>query len=417
MQPWHKEFEAPAVVGPRVRASGRRDSRNVKQYYTLAAQESKGLLRVGNRTIDNASLCDGQQAIQQALQGTGREAPSLFNMTTNRPQLCSLYDAALNEAALTADTPEEGAHWIAHMCLGDYGRVNFQNLVGRLVLMAGQIDSKISDDDPKFLPLEPGATKQHAFALRPVVVSTSGDGAGDQGEIVFQGVLVSNLCFNYPQGSARRLSLGAVNPAFEETMCYVLVTHAYAGLSYKALNPPRIKQLADGQGYQFLDCADRNLYEHVFHWRAFMSRHTDLPMCGTNRSNLTQIKMMCKSMCRRIGNKTIEEISGVLAEARKHDLAATLASLPMQMALSTTRNNMINRPVGGFLLRFYLLVELLLLGTPLEPLLRCPEDPAPAVQLPAAAAAAVRPMGGAAGMYDRLKAFCDLRAQATEPAS
>lgn len=255
--------------------------------------------------------------------------------------------------------------------------------------------------------------KPHAFALQPVQLSTVGD--TDQGMFLAQGIIVSNKCYNFPEGDDRRVSTGR-NPAFEETVCWVLVTHSYYShgngggsgggyLTYASLGPPSTKTSKDGI-VRILDTPDRNLYEHLFGWKRFMEQNVDegARKCNVSSFGFTDIKQTGKDTTRCILPWTIQDVAQRLHRMRAEgggDVTAYLRDLPMKAALNH-ESDLKHRPVGGMDLRRMLLIELLLRGTPLEPLLDFPT----AASLPLLPSGPRVP-GGAAGLYRRMKDFCD----------
>jgi len=259
-------------------------------------------------------------------------------------------------------------------------------------------------------PIEPLGTggslppRPHAFALQPVQLSTVGDSPGDQGMFLGGGVIVSNKCFNWPEGDARRVGTDR-NPAFEETLCWVLVTHSYSGMTYASVGPPSTKASGDGT-VRIIDVPGRNAFEHLFGWRAFMEHNLGAGRrAGVSAFGFTDIKQTGKDTTRCIVPWSIEFVAARLASMRGDfgdSLAAYLRDLPMKAALNHEAN-LEHRPVGGMDLRRMLLIEMLLKGTPLEPLLG-PADQARALGLPAP-----KVPGGAPGLYRRMKEFCDGR--------
>lgn len=439
--------------------SGRRPNLKVPTYRTLTDMG----VDVTGKTVDLASLPllhvpDEQHGADNAildrdrvaaeLARGGKCAPSLATIAVSEAAACVMYDIAVNEANLGPEM----------LSAGDVSVVmaNMHHLVGRLMPVFGQTrpppkaaaapaadnaadnadenPAENADDDapeaaaaPKrkkrrvsernMDPIEPldehgNLPKQpHAFALKPVQLSTVGD--TDQGAFLANGIIVSNKTFNFPENDARRVSTGR-NPAFEETLAWVLITHAYpAGTTYAALGPPSTRTKKSDGEVEILDTPGRNTHEHIFGWRLFMQENLGAGRRASVSSfGFTDIKQTGRDITRRVVPWTIQDVCGRLARMRAeagHALASYLRELPMKAALNY-ESDLANREMGGLDLRRMLLVEHLLKGTPLEPLLRLPQDGDDMAleqnlldQLPPACAVP----GGEGGLYRRMKEFCD----------
>lgn len=325
-----------------------------------------------------------------------------------------MFDLAVNEAGIDDGIFSGGDVEVV--------AANMGRLVGHLVPVFSQVRPTVRARDAacktkkrkvselNMDPIQPlgdgGALprKAHAFAMQPVQLSTVG--THGQGMFLAGGVIVSNKCFNYPEGDPKRVGTGR-NPAFEETICWMLITHSYEGLTYAAVGPPSTKTVRTAEGVErveVLDTPGRNTLECVFRWRAFMVENLeDGRRAGVSAFGFTDIKQTGKDTTRRILPWTIEDVTARLASMRNlHDLSSYLRDLPMK-AMLNYEVDLGNRPVGGMDLRRMLLIELLLAGTPLEGLQRGPDAADRALALPAPP----KVPGGAAGLYDRLKAFCD----------
>lgn len=434
--PSHPGYARPADIpgGGYTAGSGRRPGLKEPSYGTLRAYG----VDVAGRTIDLASLPlvdapagGGAPRLDTArvaadLARTGPDAHHLSTVAVRDAAACAMYDIAVNEAGLGP-----GA-----LSGGDVARVaaGMPALVGRLMPVFGQVrppkpPPPPRDDDGRaprarprvadlafepVRPLEPDGAlpPAHAFALRPVQLSTV---APDQGRFLCGGVMVSNRCYNFPEGDDRRVRTGR-HPAFEESVSWMLVTHAYpADLTYAAVNPPGVvKRRRDG-AVRVLDGPGRNVHEAVFRWRAAMERQAaDLgdPRAGVSTFGFTDLKQTGKDVMRRMLPWPVRDIADRLAQARAVEggLDAFLLELPMVVAgnAADSAADLKNRAHGGLDLRRMLLVEMLLRGTPLAGLLdgSPPElPPGPAVP------------GGARGLYDRMKAFCDANLAADDVAA
>lgn len=239
--------------------------------------------------------------------------------------------------------------------------------VGTLVPVFGQVrqPKKLNKESALLKNCAP-ISDDHAFAFAPVVISTTG-GDGDQGEIVSQGIVVSNKVINRAVGDSRRRTLGR-NPVFEETVCFVMITHVYdPSLTYLALGPPGTKKRGDA--YEITSDSKRNVYESTFLWEEFMKTRTEERCCGVSSFGFTDTKQSGKDVVRSMFPWTVHHAASVLEGFRKHDdLRRFLLETPMTLAGKRALSR--KECPSGIDIRRFLLAELLLKKTPLEPLLR-----------------------------------------------
>ena len=235
----------------------------------------------------------------------------------------------------------------------------------------------------------------HSFAFEPVIISTSGDAPGDSGEIIAQGVIVSNKGVNFPVGDARRVSLGR-KAEFEESLAWVFITHVYvdANTSYAAIGPPATKK--KGDNYEMVMTEHRNLYDDIFKWSAFMENKTHLRGCGVSLFGFTDTKQTGKDIARRLVPWSIAHVTDTLAWFRENDRLDTFL-VEADMTSVKRASGREDMPTGMDMRRF-LLIEFLLTGTPLESMLRGERVTFP-FQAPSIP-------GGGSGLYTRLHQFC-----------
>jgi hypothetical protein len=235
----------------------------------------------------------------------------------------------------------------------------------------------------------------HSFAFEPVIVSTSGDAPGDSGEIVAQGIIVSNKGMNFPVGDDRRVSLGR-KAEFEESLCWVLITHVYvdANTSYAAIGPPATKK--KGDKYEIVMTEHRNLYDDIFKWSAFMENKTHLRGCGVSLFGFTDTKQTGRDIARRLVPWSVSHVADTLAWFRDNDRLDTFL-VEAEMTSVKRASGREDMPSGMDMRRF-LLLEFLLIGTPLEPMLRGERVTFPfqAPNIP----------GGGSGLYRRMHEYC-----------
>lgn len=319
---------------------------------------------------------------------------------------------------------EAMAMWRTHDDLGRAVHTLHAQLVGHVIPVFGQIreteaGSKSKRPRPKKNEgyMTPVGDGPHPFAFRPVVIATNADISdtrpqASQGLIALQGVVVSNKMYNYPCGNERRVCTRP-NPAFDETVAWVLVTHVYndgQGIFMTNLAPPRVLKERDG-GLAVADDEHRNHYESIFKWKAHIEHH--LSTVCPNKSpvssfGLADIKQTVKDMFRNIvASASIIDTQKTLRELREAgQLDHALVHVLMKVADFNSRTS---RPLSsGIDIRRCLLVELLLKDTPLQPLLTADQataDQATAVQVQLPAVASVH--GGAKELYRRMKAYAD----------
>lgn len=204
----------------------------------------------------------------------------------------------------------------------------------------------------------------HTFGYEPVVISTKGDGPGDSGEIICQGIIVSNKGLNFQVDDARRVSLGR-RDEFEETMCWVLITHVYSFIPYDALGPNPTTKTKDG--YKYIPTAGKNKFNDIFMWNEFMEINGDQLGCGVSRFGFSDTKQTGKDISRRLFPWSIREAMSTLEWLRSKDLKKFLLETPMSLG---RRQKDREECPSGMDIRRFLLGEMLFKNTPLENLIR-----------------------------------------------
>lgn len=240
--------------------------------------------------------------------------------------------------------------------------------VGHLVAMFGQIRNPTKFDARSAFARNcaPITGDDHAFAFCPVVLATTGEAKGDQGEIAYQGVVVSNKSVNYAVGDPRRKTIGR-NPIFEESLCVVLITHAYdPPIRYAQIGPHATKKRGDA--YEIVEDPSRNAFDSVFLWNEFMAARRDQRGCGVSAFGFTDTKQSGKDVVRHLFPWPIVHAARTLDEFRRRDdLRRFLLETPMTLAGKRAAAR--KECPSGIDVRRFLLAELLLKNTPLEPLL------------------------------------------------
>lgn len=384
-------YVPPDLVGAFLKGNGRRPSKVAVHRKTLDDLLGDTIPKEfwEARTVDRVALpLDAAGGLDADLVAArvSRDAP-LSTIVMSEAVACRVHDLGLALAGRGAD----------EAAADDFSKVDWGRLVGCVVPYVTQSPPRVGDSWA-FNPVLDG---DHPFAFRPVVMSTLGrpDVKGHQGYVMAQGVTVSARAFNYPQSMPdKRVSLG-INPVFEETFAYVLITHAYANIPYASLNKATRKR---GRT-QPDDDPHAEAREARFGWEAYREANAARlaePNYRIGSFGLLITKLTHKHVMRAMLPWGCAEVGRRLSEMRRADgqsLASYLVELPMTMAKPTQR---VQRDVGGLDLRCMLLVERLLEGTPLAGLLTV-DGRADLV------VAAGHHLGSASAMHGVMKAWAD----------
>jgi len=379
------------VGGERVKTDRRNANKKFAVRECLDQNDRKRFadsMKVDSISIPTVRLYDDQvldtSRISDELLRVGTQARGLSTIVLSRASLAANISFAMSEAhgvPLADDLTV--FEKIAHI----------MNLIGHVMPVFGQIrkppSTGLGDKSKIYQNHRQITDEYHSFAFEPVLISTSGDGPGDSGEIVAQGVIVSNKGVNFPVGDDRRVTLGR-KAEFEESLAWVLITHVYMVASYAAIGPPATKK--KGDSYEIVKTDHRNLYEDIFKWEAFMQHKTHLRGCGVSLFGFTDTKQTGKDITRRLVPWSIAHAADTLAWFRENDrLDAFLMEADMtSVKRASGREDM----PSGMDMRRFLLLEFLLIGTPLEPMLRG-ERVTFSFQAPSI-------LGGGNGLYRRL---------------
>ena len=354
-------------------------------------------MTVSSISIPTVRLYDNQvldtSRISDELLRCGTQARGLSTIVLSRASLAVNISFAMTEAhgvPLSGDLSvfEKIAHIV--------------KLVGHVMPVFGQTrrppSTGLGDRSKIYQNHRQITDEYHSFAFEPVLISTSGDAPGDSGEIVAQGVIVSNKGINFPVGDVRRVSLGR-KAEFEESLCWVLVTHVYvcANTSYAAIGPPATKKRGDK--YEIVKTDYRNLYDDVFKWEAFMQNKTHLRGCGVSLFGFTDTKQCGRDITRRLVPWSIAHVVDTLAWFRENGRLDTFL-VEAEMTSVKRASGREDMPSGNDMRRF-LLLEFLLIGTPLESMLRGERVTFP-FQAPSIP-------GGGSGLYRRMHEYCYLQ--------
>jgi hypothetical protein len=355
------------VGGERVKTDRRNANKKFAVRECLGQNDRKRFadsMKVDSISIPTVRLYDDQvldtSRISDELLRVGTQARGLSTIVLSRASLAANISFAMSEAhgvPLADDLTV--FEKIAHI----------MNLIGHVMPVFGQIrkppSTGLGDKSKIYQNHRQITDEYHSFAFEPVLISTSGDAPGDSGEIVAQGIIISNKGVNFPVGDDRRATLGR-KAEFEESLAWVLITHVYVVASYAAIGPPATKK--KGDSYEIVKTDHRNLYEDIFKWEAFMQHKTHLRGCGVSLFGFTDTKQTGKDMARRLVPWSIAHAADTLAWFRENDrLDAFLMEADMtSVKRASGREDM----PSGMDMRRFLLLEFLLIGTPLEPMLR-----------------------------------------------
>lgn len=317
-----------------------------------------------------------------------RHPSPLSTVLLTRSYACKVYDLGLVLAGkhpVSLDgAPIFPAAAGVPLSQGDWSKVDWRHLVGEIVPYFTQSPHAISTNAEAFQPIQ--SDRPHSLAFKPVVLSTASEGRGDHGEVLAQGVVISPRAFNFPQGQVRRVSLNC-NPVFEETVCWVLITHAYApnhgcgggeptgavpykGLPYVSMNKPN-KPRGNKRQREAPDPWEETR-EATFKWRAYQAYHRDRldqPNYRIGPFGLLTTKMTHRHVTRAIVTMPIFKVAEQLASLRRPD-GPGLDQYLVQLSMTQVDKGKAHTDIGGLDLRKMLMVERLVVGTPLEPLLR-----------------------------------------------
>lgn len=333
---WDKDYEPdPSISGVYMPGCGRRPYQNA-----VRREASVPDALVDKYRIDHTTFVEIREShLPQAKYGT---------IVMSREELARAHDVSL------------AVHGLGGFSGGVYANADFSRLVGKYVPVVGPVPSKIGENTTAF---DPGTSD---FPCRPVVISTNGQRgvSGDQGEVVLQGITVTPRCFNLPESHEDRFTLG-MNPRFEDTMAWVLVTHAYSPpVEYARMNRCSKKRTRDAD----------DPYESLFMWDAYARHnreHLSEPGYRMSTFGLSDTKQTGKMIVRAMLPWSIAEIGDELRRLRDSSDDATLREHLVESCMTNpikcTATS--KRDRCGLDLRRMLMVELLLKNTPLEPLL------------------------------------------------
>jgi hypothetical protein len=164
--------------------------------------------------------------------------------------------------------------------------------------------------------------------------------------------------------------------------------------SYAAIGPPATKK--KGDNYEIVKTAHRNLYDDIFKWEEFMQNKTHLRGCGVSLFGFTDTKQCGKDITRRIVPWSVSHVADTLTWFRDKDRLDTFL-VEAEMTSVKRASGREDMPSGMDMRRF-LLIEFLLIGTPLEPMLRGERVTFP-FQTPSIP-------GGGGGLYRRMHEYC-----------
>lgn len=395
-------------------ATGKSRTRNV-QRHTL---KSLGIdVTTTGKTVDRAwlPLAAGEAGepvldVARLSEELARGDRPMSAIAVSPRAACAMHDMGLHEKHRASDPTADAASVVrdlsGRLARGDYGKLlagGFRALEGHLVPLFGQLKPKADsgagkrcrrgDTEP------PHPAKTHPLLFRPgAIMTTVSTDTEDSGHVLALCLIVSPRTFNYPEDHPDRVSFHAA-PAFEECVTYLYVVRAYdPPISLRALGPPAILGTSNGVKSLGPPAAGRNEYEHVFGWAAHIQARIAVDPTDdfrdAARSGFHDLKMSRESV-RRFMPWDIAAAHGRVENLRR---AGTLDRELAYRAMPSSKKCKMG-DFGGANLRRALLTELLLRGTPLEPLLR-----GTAHARDFALRACVVP-GGAEGLHARMKGF------------
>jgi hypothetical protein len=268
-----------------------------------------------------------------------------------------------------------------------------RRLVGHLVPLFGRMNKRVDrEGSTRFANYDPSANdnfrefasgRDHPTCLNPTILSLYSDAARDQGRVLCLVVPLARQAFNFPHDDARRLVVAGTSAAYADCVTLALVVHVYDdAFDWNRWAPPAARRAAAAAA----DDAD-----DVFGWGVYRAANPGGLIRGFGLHR--QIQGVSRAMVgpERFG-LTIGDARDVLARLRREPggLAGALARLPMNgtaVAATEREPGRSGRPRAGAAhvsqgelkrrarkdnpsgldVRTFMLIEMLLAGTPLAP--------------------------------------------------
>ena len=323
------------------------------------------------------------------------ERAGVYNIDNLKPQLDEAFVAEqLADAGRHVQMKVQTIDWTTLTWLFDFGMYqqglplrcngdmfvalnNLDKLVGQVLPINGKLASGTkrlaASELGNLADMGPG----HAFALHPVFISATAPGVNnDSGAILLQGVVVSQKAFNYPLDHELRIRTGLpCGDAFDDTWALVLITDTYRlrkedgsgvvqtfpGMPFCALAMPRC---SGGEASKF--SYGRNLFDKTYRWCALLQRHKLNPGSSLKFAlhEIKQVKSMFRSvMAPAVSIRHAMDLIATLRQTNSLDSVLD-AKEPTMVSAKPDRKEL--HDLCGNDLRKMLLVEQLLLSTPLE---------------------------------------------------
>jgi hypothetical protein len=270
-----------------------------------------------------------------------------------------------------------------------------RRLVGHAIPLFGRLNKRVDrEGSTRFSNYDPSANdnfrafasgRDHPTCLNPTILSLYSDAARDQGRVLCLLVPLARQAFNFPHDDDRCLAVPGTSAAYADCVTLALVVHVYdAAFDWNRWAPPAAAAAADDD--------DDAAAADVFGWAAYRAANPGQAIRGFGLHR--QIQGVSRAMVgpERFG-LTIQDARDVLARLRSvpGGLATALARLPMNstgVAATEREPGKSGRPRAGAVpqpragelkraarkdnpsgldVRTFMLIEMLLAGTPLDP--------------------------------------------------
>lgn len=357
------ETETAAVIGPLDPARTTHDGKRQRTYAEIMTGDLN-MLRL-EPVVDPAVIAAHWAAAP----------PRLFQAAAGADTLAAYVRAGLAAAGLppAADTALaaslDGLRRLVGRCIPLFGRIN------KRVDRAGS--TRFSNYDPSanenFKRFASGTP--HATCLNPTILSLYSDVRRDQGRVLCLVLPLARQGFNFPDGDERRVSIAGLAPAFLDCATVALVLHVYdESFDWNAWAPS-----ARGGGDPFAWGAYRDanpgaavagfgLHRQI---QGFARALVGPDRCGLTIADAREVmdRLRGAGALPRVLRDTPMTVSALPAADREHGKSGRPRAGEAHVTQVELRRRERKAAPSGLDVRTFMLIEKLLTGTPLEPLL------------------------------------------------
>lgn len=375
------EAETPAVIGPLDPARTTHDGKTERTF---------GEIMTGDL---NCLRLDPITQVADIAEHWASAPPRLFQATASAGMIAEYVRAGLAYAGLAAAMDASVAASVEGL----------RRLVGHVIPLFGRLNKRVDrDGSTRFENYDPSANdnfrafvggRDHPTCLNPTILSLYSDAARDQGRVLCLVVPLARQAFNFPHDDARRLVVPGTGASYLDCVTLAVVVHVYDdAFDWNRWAPPPAR--CRGAAAAAPD---------DFGWAAYRAANPGVAIRGFGLHR--QIQGVSRAMVgpERFG-LTVRDAREVLDRVRAAPggLAAALADLPMNgtgvvrlqepgrsgrpragaghVCQGELKRRARKEQPSGLDLRTFMLIEMLLAGTGLAPVLA---GGAPAFALPA----------------------------------